>query len=274
MNFDTVLKRAQELVIDYVPSIVAALLIFIIGLFVIGHGIKLFNKFLEKTKMDSTLRPFIVSFTSASLKILLILVVLTQLGAQLSSFVAIIGASSLAIGLAFQGVLSNFAGGVLLLSLRPFKVGDYINAAGFEGIVEAIHIFNTVIVTPDNKVITVPNGNLSNASVTNFTAKASRRVDLTFTVSYEQNIDHIKAILTNLCDQHEFVHKDPAPFIKVLKHGDHAIHFVVRIWTNTINYWDVYFDLLEQVKKKFDEEKVSIPYQQMDIHMISGSKPE
>lgn len=267
MNLDTALVRAEELVVEYVPSVIAALLIFVIGLFIIGRLVKLFNRFLERTKMDSTLRPFIVSFTSAALKVLLILIVLTQLGAQLSSFVAIIGASSLAIGLAFQGVLSNFAGGVLLLSLRPFKVGDYINAAGYEGVVEAIHIFNTVLVTPDNKVITVPNGTLSNASVTNFTAKTSRRVDLVFTVGYDESVDKVKKILTDLCDQHELIQKDPVPFVKLQKHGDNAIHFVVRVWTNTVNYWDVYFDLMERVKLKFDEENISIPYPQMDVHM-------
>jgi len=270
MNLDDVLIQAQELLIEYVPSVVGSLLIFIVGLFVISRLVKLFGKFLEKAKVDSTLRPFIVSFTSAGLKILLILVVLTQLGAELSSFVAIIGASSLAIGLAFQGVLSNFAGGVLLLSLRPFKVGDYINAAGFEGFVEAIHIFNTVIVTNDNKVITVPNGNLSNASVTNFTSKSTRRVDLTFTVGYEQNIDVIKKLLTSICEQHELVHKDPAPFIKLLKHGDNSLHFVVRVWTKTEYYWDVYYDLLEIVKKRFDEEHITIPYPQIDVHMSSS----
>ncbi len=267
MNLDALFNKALELVAQYVPMVVGAILLLIIGLYVISRIRRSLRKSFDKTKMDDTLKPFLVSIIATVLKVLLVIAVLTMLGAELTSFVAILGAASLAIGFAFQGTLSNLAGGILLLTLRPFKVGDYINASGHEGIVEAIHVFNTVLVTLDNKVISIPNGSLSNTSVINFNVKPTRRVDLNFGVGYEQDIDKVKGILTDICTSHELIHPDPTPFIKVLEHADSAVIFVVRAWTDTDNYWRVYFDLLETVKKRFDEENVSIPYPQMDVHM-------
>lgn len=267
MDFDTILTKAGELGVAYIPKVVGGILILLIGLFLIKKIANILKAALVKAKVDATLTPFLVSVTSAILKVLLVISVLTMFGAEMTSFIAILTASSLAIGLAFQGALSNLAGGVLLLTLRPFHVGDFITAAGHTGTVEAIHVFNTVLVTLDNKVISIPNGELANTSITNVNAKATRRVDLNFGVGYEQDIDKVKKILTDICDSHELILKDPAPFIKLLEHADSAIVFVVRAWTNTPNYWTVYFDLLETVKKRFDEENVSIPYPQMDVHM-------
>lgn len=267
MNMDTIMEKASELLVAYVPKLVGGILILLIGLFVIKKIAGLVKASLEKAKVDATLTPFLVSVTSAILKVLLVISVLTMFGAEMTSFIAILTASSLAIGLAFQGALSNLAGGVLLLTLRPFHVGDFISAAGHTGSVEAIHVFNTVLVTLDNQVISIPNGALANTSITNVNAKPTRRVDLNFGVGYEQDIDKVKSILTDICTTHALILKDPAPFIKLIEHGDSAVVFVVRAWTNTANYWDVYFDLLETVKKRFDEEGVSIPYPQMDVHM-------
>lgn len=267
MNFETILTKAGELGVAYIPKVVGGIIILLVGLFVIKKIANIVRKSLVKGNVDATLTPFLVSITSTVLKILLVISVLTMFGADLTSFIAILTASSLAIGLAFQGALSNFAGGVLLLILRPFHVGDFISATGHTGTVEAIHVFNTVLVTLDNQVITIPNGALANTSITNVNAKPTRRVDLNFGVGYEQDIDKVKGILNEICATHQHVLKDPAPFIKLIEHGDSAVVFVVRAWTNTANYWDVYFDLLETVKKRFDEEGVSIPYPQMDIHM-------
>jgi len=267
MDFMQMLQSAGEKVVAYLPQLVGAVIVLLIGLFVIKKITKLVEKLLVKGKVDATLKPFLVSLTSGILKLLLVISVLGMLGVAMTSFIAILGAASLAIGLAFQGTLSNFAGGVLLLTLRPFKVGDFITATGYTGTVEAIHILNTVLITLDNQVISIPNGALSNTSIVNVNAKPTRRVDLNFGVGYEQDIDKVKKILTDICNTHPLVLKDPAPFIKLIEHGDSAVVFVVRAWANTANYWDVYFDLLETVKKRFDEEGVSIPYPQMDVHM-------
>jgi len=267
MDFNAMLQKAGELIITYVPQIIGAIIVLLVGLFVIKKITGIVRASLNRSKVDETLKPFLVSLTSAALKVLLLISVLGMLSIQMTSFVAIIGASSLAIGLAFQGALANLAGGVLLLTLRPFKVGDYINAAGHEGLVEAIHIFNTILVTLDNKVISIPNGSLANTSVTNFNVKPTRRVDLVFGVGYEQDIDKVHKVLADICSKHDLILKDPAPFIKVMEHAGSSVNFVVRAWTNTANYWDVYFDLLETVKKRFDEENISIPFPQMDVHL-------
>ncbi len=266
MDFNAILTKAGELGVAYIPKVIGGILILLIGLFLIKKISYIVKVALIKAKVDATLTPFLVSVTSSLLKVLLVISVLTMFGAELSSFIAILTASTLAIGLAFQGSLSNLAGGVLLLTLRPFKVGDNINALGFAGTVEAIHIFNTIIVAPDNKVISIPNGPLANTSITNVNIKPTRRVDLNFGVGYEQDIDKVNALLTDICSSHELILEEPVPFVKVIEHGDSAIVFVVRAWTNTPNYWKVYFDLLETVKKRFDEEGVSIPYPQMDVH--------
>ena len=259
--------KILELAAEYLPRLGGALLTLLSGLLLITGLGSILNKALTKIKIDPTLKPFFISLISTALKVLLLVNVAEQVLGQLTSLVAIIGASGLAIGLAFQGALSNFAGGVLLLTLRPFKVGDYINAAGNEGAVEAIHVFNTVLVTPDNRVVTIPNGSLSNSNITNFTAKNTRRLDLNFAVSYDANIDEVRKVLQTVVDDCKKVLKDPLPLIKVVSHGDHAVIFLVRIWMNTPDYWDVNFFFQETVKKRFDEANISIPYPQLDLHM-------
>lgn len=267
MDFNSMLQKAGELVVTYIPKLVGAILVLLIGLWVIKKITKVVQAALDRSSVDATLKPFLVSSTGAVLKILLLISVIGMIGVQMTSFVAILGAASLAIGFAFQGTLSNLAGGVLLLTLRPFKVGDFITATGYTGSVEAIHIFNTVLVTLDNQVISIPNGSLANTSIVNVNAKPQRRVDLNFGVGYEQDIDKVKKVLTDICVADSKILKDPAPFIKLLEHGDSAVVFVVRAWCNTADYWDVYFGLLETVKKRFDQEGISIPYPQMDVHV-------
>lgn len=256
-----------ELIKMYALQALYVIVVLIIGLRIIKYIAKKIKKGLDKTSLDETLKPFLVSLTRNMLKILLILSIIKMVGVDITSFVAIIGAASFAVGLAFQGTLANFSGGVLLLTLRPFKVGDFIEAIGYSGTVESIQIFTTTLVTPDNRVILIPNGGLSNTSIINYSVKSTRRVDLSFGVGYEVDILKAKEVLLDIIQKHDDIQNKPEPFVKVSEHGDSAVFFVVRVWAKSADYWTVYFDLLEQVKIRFDEEKISIPYPQMDVHI-------
>ncbi|MFD2640086.1 mechanosensitive ion channel family protein [Piscibacillus salipiscarius] len=251
----------------YLVNIALAIITLVVGLAVIKMITKFVGKQIERSKLDNSLKPFLKSLTSAILKILLVLSVVSILGADMTSFVAVLAAASFAVGLAFQGSLSNFAGGILLLSLRPFRVGDYIEGNGYSGTVEAIQILYTELVTPDNKVIFVPNGNLSNSGIVNYSAKDQRRVDFKFGVGYETDTQHVLRTLHQIVENHPSTLDDPEPFVRLSAHGDSAVEYTVRVWVNAEDFWDVHFDILEQVKTRFDQEKISIPYPQMDVHV-------
>ncbi len=247
---------------------------FIVGALIISIGFKIINKlvgrfmhFLEKREVDITLSKFLKSLISVSLKVILVLPVLGYWGVQLSGIAAVVASAGVAIGLALQGSLSNFAGGFIILLIRPFKVGDYIETSTYSGVVEQIGLFYTQLATFDNKQILIPNGSLSNGSLINYSAKSTRRVDLIFSVGYENNIPHVKEILSKIVENHKLILKDPEPFIGVNAHSASSIDFVVRAWCNTENYWNIYHDLLEEVKITFDKENISIPYPQMDLHL-------
>lgn len=267
MNLDNFMVQVQTFLTGTMINIIIGIVALVVGLMIIGWVTKIIKKALDKSKLDDTLKPFLVSLASISLKILLVLAIYGQLGGETISFVAIIGAASLAIGLAFQGALSNLAGGFLLLSLRPFHVGDYIEVSGHQGVVEAIHIFNTIIITVDNRVISVPNGQVSNASIINYTERPERRVDLTFGVGYECDLKMVVKTLEKVAADHALVLSDPAPFIKLAEHADSSLNFTVRLWCKTEDYWTVYFDIIDQVKTAFDANDISIPYPQVDVHM-------
>jgi len=190
-----------------------------------------------------------------------------QIGIQTASFVAIIGAAGLAIGFALQGSLSNLAAGVMLMIFKPIKIGDFIEGGGSTGSVESIGIFVTTLVTPDNKVVIVPNSTMTNANITNYTAKDQRRVDLVFGIGYSDDIDKAKNVIQSVLNNDSRVLKDPAPQIVVSELADSSVNFNVRPWVNTKDYWDVYFETNEQIKKQFDEQKISIPFLQRDVHM-------
>lgn len=222
---------------------------------------------LDRKQLDPTLKPFIKSLVSALLKVLLIVAIINILGIETTSFVALFGAAGLAIGLAFQGSLSNFAGGVLILATKPFKVGDFIESAGYMGTVEAIHILYTDLVTVDNKVVRIPNGSLSNASIVNFSEKDTRRVDIQFSASYEDDSAKVTNVLSELAASHPLALQEPAPFVRMSGHGDNAIHYTMRVWTRSEDYWTVHFDMIEKVRYRFQEEGFSIPYPQMDVHV-------
>ena len=233
-------------------------------------GFKLVGRFmnvLEKREVDITISKFLKSLITVTLKVILVLPVLGYWGIQLSGIAALVASAGVAIGLALQGSLSNFAGGFIILFIRPFKVGDYIETSTYGGVVEQIGLFYTQLVTFDNKQILIPNGSLSNGSLINYSAKPTRRVDLIFSVGYENDIHHVKDILTKIVENHKLILKDPKPFIGVSAHSASSIDFVVRVWGNTENYWNIYHDLLEEVKVTFDKENISIPYPQMDLHL-------
>ncbi|HKL75404.1 MAG TPA: mechanosensitive ion channel domain-containing protein, partial [Halanaerobiales bacterium] len=189
------------------------------------------------------------------------------LGVQMTSFVAILGAASFAIGLALQGSLANFAGGVLILTFRPFNVGDFVEINGEKGKVNSIQILYTKLTSKDNKQIVIPNGNVSNSTITNYSANDTRRVDLNFGIGYDDDIDQVKKVLEDIVAKHKMVLEDPAPLIRVGEHAGSSVNFNVLLWTKSENYWDVYYDMMENVKKRFDEEDINIPYPQMDVHL-------
>ena len=256
-----------SLALPIIKSIVFAIVVLIVGLLVIKWITKIVGEILEKKEIDATLKPYIKSITSTVLKVLLIVSIIGILGIETTSFVALFGAAGLAVGLAFQGSLSNFAGGLLILATKPFKVGDYIEVTGHSGTVEAIQLLYTDMVTVDNKVIRIPNGNLSNASVINYSEKDTRRVDFQFSADYEADSAKVIQILTEVVTNHSQTLKDPVPFVRMSEHADKAIIYTVRVWVKAADYWGVNFDVIEKVKHRFDEEGVSIPYPQMDVHV-------
>jgi small conductance mechanosensitive channel len=222
---------------------------------------------MTKNKLDTTIVGFAKNLLYISLLTFIVLAALGQLGIQTTSFMAVLGAAGLAVGLALQGSLANFAAGVLMIIFRPFSVGDFIEGAGVAGTVEEIQIFTTRLNTPDNKVIIVPNAKLTADNITNYSAKDTRRVDLVAGIGYEDDIDKTKAILTDLLAADERVLSDPAPTIGVVELADSSVNIVVRPWVKSADYWKVYFELTEQIKKRFDAEGISIPFPQRDIHV-------
>ncbi|MCK5051409.1 MAG: mechanosensitive ion channel [Candidatus Cloacimonetes bacterium] len=249
-------------------KLIAAVAILIVGRIVAKSVRKLIVKVMDKRKVDKTISSFISSLVFSGLYIFVILAALSQVGIQTTSFMAIIGAAGLAIGLALQGSLSNFAAGFLIILFRPFKLGDYVEAGGVSGSVSKISIFTTEINTVDNKKIIVPNAQIMNGTITNYTAEKTRRVDLTFGVGYETKASKVENILSKIINKHELILKDPEPFVRLGNLGDSSIDFTVRVWTKTEDYWTVYFDLIESAKEEFDKENINIPYPQMDVHMI------
>jgi len=267
MNFDKILNYIVELLTSFGIKLIAAVLVLFIGIKII----KLVKKWLKSSprmdKIDNGVRSFISSFSGVALYIFLFITIAMILGIPTTSFITALASCGVAIGLALQGSLSNLAGGIMLLLFKPFKVGDFITTVSESGTVTNITIMYTVLTTPDNKVVTIPNGSLSNSVVENYSASDTRRVDNVFTVSYDSDINKVKEILDNVLKEHEKVLADPEPFVRLTKHGDSALEFTTRAWCKTEDYWDVNFDLIETVKKEFDKNNISIPYPQMDVHI-------
>lgn len=254
-------------VIPWALNIVFALAIFIIGRWVAKSVLKLVRKLLVRTKMDGMLIDFVLSISNAILLLFIIIAALDQLGVNTTSLIALLGAAGLAVGLSLQNSLQNFAAGVMLIIFRPFKTGDFIEAGGATGVVEAISIFSTIMRTGDNREVIVPNGSIYDGTITNFSARDPRRIDMVFGIGYDDDIKKAKQILQEILDSDERILKDPAPLIAVGELADSSVNFNVRPWVNSGDYWPVKFDLTERIKITFDENGISIPYPQMDVHL-------
>jgi small conductance mechanosensitive channel len=271
-NIDKLMAQAQSLSLEFGLKIVTALAIFIIGKWVARKLGSAVTKLLEKGSGDPMLVRFVGNIVYFALLTFVILAAIAQMGVQTTSFVAALGAAGFAVGLALQGSLGNFAAGILLLAFRPFRVGHFIEGAGTAGTVEEVHIFNTILRTPDNKSIVIPNSQLTSGTITNFTAKTERRVDLTFGVSYSDDIDKVKAVIREVMAEDDRILPEPAPVVGLMSLGESSVDFVVRPWVKSENYWPVLFDLNERMKKRFDAEGISIPFPQRDVHIIEKAK--
>jgi small conductance mechanosensitive channel len=260
-------QMAIQFGMDYGVKIIGAILIFLIGKWAARAIQSLVVKIMRKNNLDETLVTFVESIVYILLLIVVVLASLSTLGVQTTSFVAILGAAGLAIGLALQGTLGNVGSGVMLISFRPFKVGDFVTAGGETGTVAGISIFATVLHTLDNKVVTVPNSAVTAGNITNFSEKEVRRIDLTFGIGYGDDLKFAKETLEKIMHDDDRVLSDPAPFVGVTSLGDSSVNFVFRPWVKSADYWDVYFDMHEKVKLTFDEKGISIPFPQMDIHL-------
>lgn len=256
-----------ELAVQYGPRLLGAIVIFIVGWKLVGFLSRRMGKIMESRSVEPSLMSFFRSLVSILLKILLLISVLGMLGVEVTSFIAILGAAGLAIGLALSGTLQNFAGGMLILLFKPFKVGDFIESQNFLGTVREIQIFNTVLKTPDNKTIIIPNGGLATGVVTNYSTEPLRRVDWKFGIAYGDSADTLKSVLTDIIEKDDRILKDPPPFIALSELGDSSVNFVVRAWVNTSDYWPVFFDTNEQVYKVFPAENLNIPFPQVDVHI-------
>jgi len=266
-DISQVLQKVWELVTIYGLKVVAAVVIFVVGRWVAKIVSNLMRKMMRKADVDQTLRRFVASLVYIALLVFVVLAALGQLGIQTTSFIAVLGAAGLAIGLALQGSLANFAAGFLMIMFKPFSVGHYIEGAGVAGTVEEIHIFTTTLKTPDNKIIIIPNAKLTSDNIINWTATGTRRVDMVFGIGYGDDIDKAKGILGDLMSGDARILKDPAPFIAVSELAGSSVNITVRPWVKSEDYWGVYFDLTENVKKAFDASGVSIPFPQQDVHI-------
>ncbi len=260
-------EEGMEMLMAYAPKFILAIITLLFGLWIINRFIKILGEKFKKKNIDESLSPFLLSLIRIVFKILLLVSVASMVGIQMTSFIAILGAAGLAIGLALSGTLQNFAGGVMILILKPYKVGDYIEAQGEGGIVTEIQIFCTILETLDGRTIILPNAPVSTGIIVNKTTKPQRRVDLTVSIGYNDDIDKTREVLKKLADADKRILNSPMYDILVSELADSSVNFAFRIWVNSSDYWPVYFDMTEKVKKALDENKITIPYPQMDVHV-------
>jgi len=268
LDVEKLTEQAMEMVLLYAPKLLLAIITLFIGLWVISMISKAVEFLLEKRDFDLSLRKWLTSILTILLKACLVISVISMVGVQTTSFIAILGAAGLAVGLALQGSLSNFAGGVLILIFKPYKVGDYIKAQGEEGVVEAIDVFCTFLKTLDNKRVILPNGPLASEKLINVTNEPIRRVDLSVGISYSDSIDTAQEALMAMCKAYPKALKDPEPFVGVTGYGDSSIDLTVRLWCKTEDYWEVFFDNNKTIKSTLDTAGISIPFPQRDVHLF------
>ena len=264
---DKYIDKLIDLLVEYGPKLIGAIVVLLLGLWIIKIITKAVSKIMKKKNTDPSLASFIKSLTTILLKVLLVISVMGMVGIEMTSFIAILGAAGLAVGLALSGTLQNFAGGVMILIFKPFKVGDFIEAQGYTGTVSEIQLFNTLLKSTDNKIIIIPNGGLSTSSMINYSAESERRVDWTFGIGYGDDIDTAKSVLFELIHADNRILKNPEPFVAVSELADSSVNFAVRVWVKAEDYWGVFFDMNETVYKTFSEKNLNIPYPQMDVHV-------
>ncbi|WP_199610061.1 mechanosensitive ion channel family protein [Flocculibacter collagenilyticus] len=257
----------RDLIITFGIKVVVAIFIVIIGKFAARGLASLLRKSLTVKNVDEAIISFLTSIVFSVAMVAILLMALSHVGIETTSLIAVLGAAGLAVGLALKDSLSNFASGVMIIVLKPFRAGDWVEAGGVAGTVREIKIFSTIFTSADNKIITVPNAQITEAPITNFTQQPTRRVDLKIGVSYDSDLKVAKEVLTKVVTQHEKVLESPAPVVAVQALADSSVNFVVRPWVNTVDYWAVYFDLHEQIKLALDAADITIPYPQMDVHL-------
>ena len=261
--------KGIDLGMDFGIKLATALAIFLIGKFIIRLIVGTISKVMTNQAVDKTLKTFICNFVQISLMVVVVIASIGALGVETTSFIAIIGTAGLAVGLALQGSLSNFASGVLIVLFRPYRVGDFIEAAGIAGSVDQVQILTTILKTGDNKQIIVPNSQIMDSIITNYSANDTRRVDMVIGVSYDDDLDKVRKTLQNLIATEERILDEPATTIAVSALADSSVNFVVRPWVKSSDYWGVMFDMTEAIKKRFDKEGISFPYPQQDVHLYN-----
>lgn len=269
-KFQEILQSIYELIVTYGMKFITAILVLIVGLIVIKWISKALVRVMKRGNVNESLIPFLKSLTNILLKVMLVISVMGMVGIQMTSFIAVLGAAGLAVGLALQGTLQNFAGGVMILLFKPYEVGHFIEAQGFMGTVKEIQIFTTVLSTPDNRKVIIPNSPLATGSITNFSAMPTRRIDFSFGIGYGDDIDAAKKILLKMAEKDDRVLKDEnPPEVMVEALADSSVNLKLRTWVKSEDYWSLFFDVTENVKKQFDAAGISIPFPQQDVHLYN-----
>ncbi len=274
MDTTEIINSITQIAADFGLRLFYAVLIIFVGRWVVKLLLKIIKSALEKTTVEETVRIFVANLLNTLLMVIIFIAAINQLGIETTSIIAMLGAAGLAIGLALQGSLANFAAGILIVIFRPYKVGDYIEAGSAAGTVLDIQIFSTVLKTPDNKVVVVPNGTIMDSSIINYTGQETRRVDIIASCGYEDDIDKVKDILQDILNQDERILEEPEPRIAVSELADNSINFIVRPWVKSSDVLSVKYSILEQIKKRFDAEGISIPYPQRDVHIYNHDTKE
>jgi len=268
-KFEQILDGLLDDAANLGKRLLVAILVFIVGKILIKWVLKLLTKSKFAAKNDKTVVTVLSHFISAGLYIVLCITIVGILGVNTASVITVLASAGVAIGLALQGALSNIAGGIMILILRPFRVGDFVEIAGNSGTVADVGIFYTVITTGDNKVITIPNGSVMGDNIVNYSTKDTRRVDIVFNVAYGTDVEKVKSILLDEAAKHELTLKDPEPFARLTNHAESSIDFTLRVWTENKDFWQVKFDLLENINKRFAAEGIEIPFNQLDVHVVN-----
>ncbi len=270
MDIQKLLEQVYIWLSAFGLKLLAAVAILVLGRITVKLIRKSIIRIMRRRKIEETITSFTASLSYTLLWIFVILAALASLGVETTSFMTVIGAAGLAIGLALQGSLSNIAAGFLLIFFRPFKVGDFVEISKVTGIIDKISIFTTEFLTPDNKREIVPNSSIMNGVIINYTAEDKRRIDLTIGVGYESDLQQVKEVIKSVIDNHKKILKDPEPMVRLGKMNDSSLDFIVRTWVQTKDYWDVFFDLNEEIKLALDKAKITIPYPQMDVHLLKS----